>query len=694
MRRFQMSATALAVMLALGGALAEAQRPPRETRSENGRFLLRVSPGRAGRSGPSCQATLYECTPRGDADRRVWERPLVNDTAPLRVVVRDDGRLVVTLDEYRRGGARHAVVVYGAQGELLRHFLLTDLLTKDDWPNVKASRREVVWLKDARCGFDAGAEQFVIELAWGRKIRIDLKTLGVVRDAAGTTVEEAGTIPAEILAQLFDHAATAEERATAERAAEIAELSPGEQAQTTAIARQLSGASEAPTTLVAEATSAPAADVAETPAELASSVAPAPVPAGIAVPLPNAAERVDYVAWLNELGQIDGPDARPVYDAAVAKLWPWPGEAELLAAAARGDAAALAAPEMTAWLEANAEAIAAFREAAQYPAKGWNLHSEDGTALAVLLPDLAPLRTLARATLVEGRQLAAAGQGAAAAECYLDVLAAGAHTGGGLTLIENLVGMAMQTPAAEALLDLEAGPAGDTLDYAVLSRDAEAAYRPTRPAAEAVQGERAFFMDAVQRVWDVDPQTGDCVLNATKARELLALVEGEHGDAAQQAQDLNRLKDIGYEQTVATGAAYYDALTAALALPYPEAHPRVAEIENALASDENAHPLLRRLTPSLERYGFLMTRGETTRAASLLATHLHAYWQEHGEYPASLEVFAGQDFATDPFSAAPFVYRRAGNDFVLYSIGGNGVDDSGVHDRKGETNDLVFWPRP
>ena len=441
---------------------------------------------------------------------------------------------------------------------------------------------------------------------------------------------------------------------------------------------------------MAEPTSAPTADVAEIPAESA----PAPAPVDSAVPMPNAAEKVDYVAWLNRLGQLAGPDARPLYDSAIEKLWPWPGGAELLAAAARGEAVALSSPEMTTWLDANAEAIATFRNAAQYPAKGWSLHSANGTALAVELPDLAPLRALARATVVEGRQLAAAGEGAAAAECYLDVLAAGAHTGSGFTLIENLVGMAMQAPAAEALLDLQEGPAGDALDYAALARDAEAAYRPTRPAAEAIQGERALFMDAVQRVWDVDPQTGDCVLNAAKARDLLALVEGEHADAARQAEDLDRLKEIGYEQTVAIGAAYYDTLTAALALPYPESHPRIAEIESTLADNESAHPFLRRLTPSLERYGFLMTRGETTRAASLLVTHLHGYRQAHGEYPASLEVLAGQSFVTDPFSAAPFVYRRAGDDFVLYSVGGNGVDDSGVHDRKAETNDLVFWPRP
>ncbi len=690
MRHMKLSALGAVVLLAAGATLVHAQRPVREARSENGRFMLRINPGQPGRAGQSCQATLYERAERADADRRIWERPLVNDVAPSRAFVRDDGQFIVTLDEYRRAGGRHALVIYGAHGELLRHFLLIDLLDKDDWPHVKVSRREVLWLRDARCTFDVPADQFIIDLAWGRKLRIDLRTLRVVRDAAGAGAAVAATIPAEILAQLFDHVPTG-----AAPLAGLAELTPEEQAQASAIAEQLSG-STAPTTSpstqpVPASSTAAASATPEPLAESASSASFAPGPIDLAVPLPDAAHKVDYVAWLNERGHLDGPDARPLYDAAIAQLTPWQGGAELLAAAARGDAAALASPELAAWLAANADALAKFSEAAQYPARGWELHSADGTALGVLLPDLGPLRTLARAAIVEGRELVARGQPAQAAEHYLDVLAAGAHTGSGLTLIENLVGTAMQAPAAEALLDLEASPAGDTLDYAALSRDAEAAYRSTRPAAEAVQGERAFFMDAVQRSWDLDPQTGECVLNPAKAQEFFALVDADPG---RQAEDLARLKDIGYEQTVAFGTAYYDALTAALALPYPEGHPRIAEIENALESDPGVNPLLRRLAPSLERYGFLKTRGDTARSATLLVTQLHAYRQEHGEYPTSLDAFAGQDFAVDPFGAAPFVYRRVGDDFVLYSVGANGVDDSGVHDRKGETNDLVFWPRP
>ena len=77
-----------------------------------------------------------------------------------------------------------------------------------------------------------------------------------------------------------------------------------------------------------------------------------------------------------------------------------------------------------------------------------------------------------------------------------------------------------------------------------------------------------------------------------------------------------------------------------------------------------------------------------------LISNLRAYRQVYGEYPPSLEAFGNLEYAVDPFSAAPFVYRRAGDDIWLYSVGGNGVDDAGVHNQKGDTNDLRFWPRP
>jgi hypothetical protein len=56
----------------------------------------------------------------------------------------------------------------------------------------------------------------------------------------------------------------------------------------------------------------------------------------------------------------------------------------------------------------------------------------------------------------------------------------------------------------------------------------------------------------------------------------------------------------------------------------------------------------------------------------------------------------------DIYGDGPLVYRRDGDNFILYSRGINFTDDGGkiIRDRRGrinnlsKTGDMVFWPRP
>jgi|GEM_PF-1848108 len=60
---------------------------------------------------------------------------------------------------------------------------------------------------------------------------------------------------------------------------------------------------------------------------------------------------------------------------------------------------------------------------------------------------------------------------------------------------------------------------------------------------------------------------------------------------------------------------------------------------------------------------------------------LLAYHSRFGSYPATLEELVSKlkwRTAADPFSGKPFVYRRQGRGFVLYSIGANLKDDNGT----------------
>ncbi len=81
-------------------------------------------------------------------------------------------------------------------------------------------------------------------------------------------------------------------------------------------------------------------------------------------------------------------------------------------------------------------------------------------------------------------------------------------------------------------------------------------------------------------------------------------------------------------------------------------------------------------------------------SAQLLVTDLaiRAYKQDHGEYSANLELLAPDYLSQvplDPFSNKPFQYRRGVSDFVLYSIGSDGVDNGG---KFGNLQQVTYHP--
>lgn len=755
----------LAIAFVGSDARGQNSRPLREAKSPNERFELRIEAGRPGaRTSRPCNATLLE-TAAGAARRR-WERPLVNDAAPAQAIIRDDGKFVVTLDEFRRGGARHTLVIYGARGELLRHFMLTDLLTREDWAHVKSARRAVEWLDGAKPRFDDAADAFVVELGWKREIRIDLRRLVVLRTPEEAAAAAQADLPAEIEEMLFGDAGGQDEqplpdeaaadalmaedrealaRAQADHARQLLEqllaqqteqMTPEERTQLEAMIRERMAEAEAAAAAqaaagdeaaraaasfaeagTAETTDEPAVEAqvelmapemtnggrqhdpadlgiktGETAADAGPQTSdPLEQPPGSAIPQPDPANRVNYLSVLNEHTVTQGASAAPLYESAIASQVAWSGESELFDRAMSGDPEALRSPEIQSWLSANRGAINEFREATKYEFNGWYLNSADGSTIGALLPNLAPIRLLAKTSVIEAQAAAADGYPDQAAEIYIDTFAAGSHAGRGVTLIEGLVGVAVQGLATEKLLDL-ADSAGDEVDFTALSTRMKEQFQPVRPMDEYMDMERVSYLDTVQRAYDYDEGSGKYVPNPTKMRELMSIAGGEGG--VEQALLLTQMASTPFETAVKEGNALYDRMRDAARQPYPQARESLRQLEQDLDTHRNSYnPFVRVMVPSLSRAHFLETRGESGRRASLAVANLRAYHQRNGRYPDSLDEVGDADFLNDPFSGGRFAYRRDGDNFVLYSVGGDGLDGGGQHDPKGDTGDLVYWPR-
>ncbi len=59
---------------------------------------------------------------------------------------------------------------------------------------------------------------------------------------------------------------------------------------------------------------------------------------------------------------------------------------------------------------------------------------------------------------------------------------------------------------------------------------------------------------------------------------------------------------------------------------------------------------------------------------------LRLYHHDHGAYPQSLDPLVPDylsQLPIDPHSGRPFIYRPDGGDFLLYSVGKDGIDNGG-----------------
>jgi len=76
----------------------------------------------------------------------VWQKPLLNDAAPVSAIVSDDGLHVATFDNWHyKGHGADTVVIYDARGEVLHHFALGDFLSLSERVRLVRSISSIHW---------------------------------------------------------------------------------------------------------------------------------------------------------------------------------------------------------------------------------------------------------------------------------------------------------------------------------------------------------------------------------------------------------------------------------------------------------------------------------------------------------------------------------------------------------------------
>jgi len=118
--------------------------------------------------------------------------------------------------------------------------------------------------------------------------------------------------------------------------------------------------------------------------------------------------------------------------------------------------------------------------------------------------------------------------------------------------------------------------------------------------------------------------------------------------------------------------------------------PAVTELEGIVA-DETLSP--EAIGKNVLRYHYRNARLRLVYTALRLESHR----KTRGQYPPSLDALGSDPLFTDPFSGQPFVYRRDGAGYTLYSVGPNGKDDGGESRPEGgmspgHPGDLLLQP--
>ena len=132
---------------------------PRPLESQLDYFADKVAQRKpAGQRAGSAQATAQGVLERREVEgrwTRIWAKPLRNEVAPVDALVSNDGRFAVTIDNWHLvGWGDDVVVIYGADGEVIRSLALSDFLSREHIGGLSRSVSSIHWGGEHRLSED------------------------------------------------------------------------------------------------------------------------------------------------------------------------------------------------------------------------------------------------------------------------------------------------------------------------------------------------------------------------------------------------------------------------------------------------------------------------------------------------------------------------------------------------------------
>jgi hypothetical protein len=377
----------------------------------------------------------------------------------------------------------------------------------------------------------------------------------------------------------------------------------------------------------------------------------------------------------------------------------------------------LSAKELAAlktWISSNTEAIEVFKQATEKPYCWWERKADGELLLYTLLPELGKIKNFAR--LLSWRAILEANNGNIE-EAFDDLFIcyrAGRHYNGPRFLVEQLVGWSIQAKSVgTAFVILQhqqvEGPLLKDFQADLEKLMTEQTYIPDYTA------EKFWASDFIQRCY-TDNGSGSGHMIPGR----LSTISSSDSDLLNDFENpvLNYGQYLGISLVTADRDKmrqmfenYYDkAQQWAYKTPW-QLHQENVDFEMGIGN----WPRLKQIRywpimvfmPASGRLNQIAYRYKLHTEALITVTALFRYKLDKGQYPENLNelVTTGylKNLPMDCFSDKPLVYKKTGDNFLLYSYGPDCIDDGGkpAYNREGkyqiwpnEDGDAIFWPEP
>jgi hypothetical protein len=363
-------------------------------------------------------------------------------------------------------------------------------------------------------------------------------------------------------------------------------------------------------------------------------------------------------------------------------------------------------PHLAKWLDANAGPLDLIAEASRRPKYYAPLVSDQNppSVFSSLLPLTQASREAALALVVRAMLRLNEKQYQAAWDDLMACRRLGRLVGQGPLLVEALVGYAIEGLAVSGQMKFLAEAELTAEEWATLQRDV-ASLPPRAPLADKIdRGERFGGLDLILAVARQGPKALTGVTPGNLDNPLTGIL----------------LRGIDWNVPLATLNEWMDRFVAAFKIESPKERALAMEtvqddlhamvgrskepwsIARAVASRRRASEkigdiFVALMMPAISAVFQAEARIKTNDDLLVIGLALARYKAEQGKYPEKLEQLVPsilKALPADAFASTPFVYKKRGNGYLLYSLGANQTDEGGKgYDQDGD--DLVIEiPRP